>query len=967
MNKNSHLACAFFLSLFLSTFNLAAFPIKQDTIFPQATFIHYGEEQGLTSKTIYFIIQDHEGFIWMSSDAGVFRFDGKKFKHFTTKDGITDNEVLIIYEDRQQRIWFLTFNGYLSFWKDGKFYNPGNTPFLKDAYTGGTFSSVFEDQQNNLWMGTEPFKFFMIKNDTVQKVDLPKTISRHFYQDESGTLWSMRNTSLFKVFDAASKDTIPLPMKLVNPKVCNRNNLSEMFFTSGEGIFRVYDRKVSLYIDKNNMPKDDDITTMTMFGDTILLCSMERGCFMYKNGVLVNHCLNDKKVTRAIKDREGNIWFSTFRNGVFMEPGGNPVVANINHSSGLSGEAVLSIARGQNNTVWLGYDNGTVDCISGNLKKSYILNNVYGASNFRVTSLLVDGENTWCGTDIGIFLIHHESVVWSAYRIAVKRLFKGSDNSIYFTTSNNLGKIQKGENRFSLDLVFSDLIRTFSGIEYKTNHFLISSTNGLLEYIPGKKPVKYKTETDFSRMRILDMKQDKEGMVLLATTQGLYTMKNGRILQHISESEGLSDNNCNKVYIEGNFVFAATGNGLSILEKKGEHLELSEIKTIRNGLLSNIVNDVTVSDRNIYVATDQGVSIVRHSDVAPDVYARKVRITEVTTDTTFVIQGDNYSFKAGIPRLIIRFAYPVFNPANQARIKYRLLQNEADDPQWDYSISQEVEFLSLNPGNYIFQLKPDLKKEDTNYITSFHFYIKPFWWQTIAAKILFVILGGGLIAFVIWRITKMRYELRMRELKQQNLLEGERNRIASDIHDDIGADLTKINMLAARMHVTDEKNREIATKITVKSNQVLERMDHIVWTLNSDNKELHDLFYFVRDQTANVLEDTDISLSFETSGDISSFKIDSIKRRNISLVIKELVHNTVKHSGATQVHITIHVQGSLLKITYRDNGKGYILSSVEKGFGHTTLKKRMEEINSSFEMSSGEGSGVQALMMIPIK
>src|ERR1051325_8474936 len=127
----------FFLIVFIIACNLVASPARQDSIFPLTSYIHYGQEQGLTTKTMYSILQDHEGFVWMSTDAGVFRFDGKKFKRFTTKDGITDNEVLSLYQDRLQRIWFLTFNGHLSFWKAGRIYNPGNTAFLKDAYTGG--------------------------------------------------------------------------------------------------------------------------------------------------------------------------------------------------------------------------------------------------------------------------------------------------------------------------------------------------------------------------------------------------------------------------------------------------------------------------------------------------------------------------------------------------------------------------------------------------------------------------------------------------------------------------------------------------------------------------------------------------------------------------------------------------------------------------------------------------------------
>ena len=149
---------------------------------------------------------------------------------------------------------------------------------------------------------------------------------------------------------------------------------------------------------------------------------------------------------------------------------------------------------------------------------------------------------------------------------------------------------------------------------------------------------------------------------------------------------------------------------------------------------------------------------------------------------------------------------------------------------------------------------------------------------------------------------------RVKVLKQQNILEVERNRIASDMHDDIGADLTRINMLVNMAKVSNGKSHEVIDKISLKSNEVLEKMDHIIWTLDSVHDRLPDLIYFIREQTTRYLEDTDIELTFETDKTIPDFKIDSIKRRNISLVLKELVHNSVKHSGTKIIGIHAHIE-----------------------------------------------------------
>src|SRR5712671_5604178 len=165
---------AVLVSLCLSIIPLAAFSIKpfsNDTVCPFASYKHFGQEEGLTSKTVYAIIQDTDGFIWLGTDAGVFRYDGKFFKRFTISDGLTDNEVLKIYQDKYKRIWFLTFNGHLSFWLQGKIHSPSNTPFLKDAYTGGTISSYYEDTKGRFWLGTEKYGFIVITGDSVAKIE----------------------------------------------------------------------------------------------------------------------------------------------------------------------------------------------------------------------------------------------------------------------------------------------------------------------------------------------------------------------------------------------------------------------------------------------------------------------------------------------------------------------------------------------------------------------------------------------------------------------------------------------------------------------------------------------------------------------------------------------------------------------------------------------------------------------------
>src|SRR5687768_1208391 len=83
--------------------------------------------QFLDIPTVYHSIQDSNGFRWFGTETGVVRFDGQNYRRFTLEDGLSDNEVLKIFEDTKKRIWFLTFNGQLSYYYQGRFYNKSNS------------------------------------------------------------------------------------------------------------------------------------------------------------------------------------------------------------------------------------------------------------------------------------------------------------------------------------------------------------------------------------------------------------------------------------------------------------------------------------------------------------------------------------------------------------------------------------------------------------------------------------------------------------------------------------------------------------------------------------------------------------------------------------------------------------------------------------------------------------------------
>lgn len=148
----------------------------------------------MPSNVCYDIIQDSKGYIWIASENGVSRFDGKDFKNYTTQNGLADNEIFKIVEDQKGRIWFLSYNGQLSYYYKGFIHHSGNTPFLKKLSFTYFIKDAFPDSKGNIW--------FSSKEEGI-KVLLPDKRIK-IYSDKKGTfnavnIFVQKNDTIFAV------------------------------------------------------------------------------------------------------------------------------------------------------------------------------------------------------------------------------------------------------------------------------------------------------------------------------------------------------------------------------------------------------------------------------------------------------------------------------------------------------------------------------------------------------------------------------------------------------------------------------------------------------------------------------------------------------------------------------------------------------------------------------------------------
>jgi signal transduction histidine kinase len=193
----------------------------------------------------------------------------------------------------------------------------------------------------------------------------------------------------------------------------------------------------------------------------------------------------------------------------------------------------------------------------------------------------------------------------------------------------------------------------------------------------------------------------------------------------------------------------------------------------------------------------------------------------------------------------------------------------------------------------------------------------------------------------------------------------ERKRISAEMHDDIGSGLTTIQFLSNTLgHDNKDKQDITVNKITQTSQQLMDKMNEIVWSLNQDFDTLPDTIAYIRNTVSELLENAGIQYEFNVPDQLPARQLSGIVRRNIYLVVKEATHNVIKHAGATKVTYTITINGQLT-ISIHDNGNGISSNGSQFGNGLKNMKQRMKDSGGSFDIRNGNGTLVTLEIPVP--
>jgi signal transduction histidine kinase len=204
-------------------------------------------------------------------------------------------------------------------------------------------------------------------------------------------------------------------------------------------------------------------------------------------------------------------------------------------------------------------------------------------------------------------------------------------------------------------------------------------------------------------------------------------------------------------------------------------------------------------------------------------------------------------------------------------------------------------------------------------------------------------------------------ELYQKDLERQLMLERERARISQDMHDDIGAGLTKIAMISeAGAGEPGTASSERMIKVATTSREMINRLNVIVWALNPRYDNLESLVSYARRYFGEYLENFGIGFQMEVPDEIPDIQVTPDFRRNAFYAWQEAVHNAVKHGKCSEIVFNIGIDGNKLFVSIIDNGKGFDHTKPGSGGnGLLNMQKRAEEMGGRFEIESKPGEGTK--------
>jgi len=918
------------------------------------SFINYTIKEGLTNNNVNCIFEDANGNIWIGTQGGITMFDGEVFTHYTEKDGLSNNIISAINQDKLGNFWFCTSNSITKY--SGKtiihYSNKEGLP------TGAVFSSI-EDKKGNIWIGTY---FGAVKFDGYtftyfnKKDGLASDFVERIFEDSKGNMWFASDNGGISKYDGKKITCYSKKDGFSNFQITSiiEDHSGNIWVGTSLGGAIKYDGKTfTHYTEKEGLSKSGIRNMLEDENGNIWLATQGGGVNKLSNKnfthLIPNELFENSKIRPIVKDKNGNLWMGSESGGIGKYDGKNfKYFANKEGLSSISQRALLCDKKGN---IWIGSENGDIIKFDGKRFVNYF--NAKRIALSSVFSIFEDNSgNIWFGKRDGI--IKYDGSISTQYTV---------------------------ENGLSTNAVFSIF-------QDKKGNLWFGTFGGGLSKYNGKQLIHYTEREGLFSKSITSIEEDGEGNIWMGTLGTGICKFDGSTFSYYIQPGGQLSNNIWSMQKDslGNFWFG-TDKGLTLfVPDSAKPQSLPTKYTIHNfGLEDGLraldfnLHSACIDDNNrIWWGTGKGITSFdlntrltfntprslgfsfieinqQHYDFRnlPDSMRKNISYSHIAAYTN---HPDSLTVSFDMNHFTFHFSAIEWSAPEKIKYSYRLIG--LDDKWSNPNEESTADYRNLGYGKYEFQVKAIGESQLWTAPFTYMFTIQPAWWQTIWFKAILILMGAFLIFYISQIIVKARLRKQRIVMEKQLAVELERQRISSEMHDDIGAGLSGIRLLTevAKLKSNDSQSLFEFERIYNSVGDVAERMREVIWSLNTENDHFESLIDFLRKQSRLVMEHYPCKFDIKVPEEIPDIKISGDARRHIYLAVKEALHNIIKHSGADYVELTISLSSKLV-ITIADNGKGFDMENIDfSGNGLRNMRRRIEQLKGNFDVNNNKGT-----------
>lgn len=951
-------------------------------------------DDGLPQTYVQCMLQARSGYLWVGTFTGLARFDGKDFTNFTRSNNpeLRSHNILALAEDAEGSLWVGTADGLYRF-KEGRF----DVFTTADGLSANWIRALCSTADGRLWIasdeGVEVYREGAFQNvASVGKNGF--TAVTDLCDDRKGNVWVAAAT-LFRIDytqlssgEAVRCEEVPHGVALPIGNVASGLS-GEIWFTSPAGIFRWKDNQVADFTPPEHPTLGKVSYDLESDAKGRVLVGYVGGFIRITPGEATSLDVRQPAPARILCDRLGNVWTGG-RSGLFLYP--NRPVTSLPLGETEPDWDIWNVLAASNGDVWIGGARNLWRWRSGTLASYQFASfGLHGRPDIRALWESDLGE-IWAG--IGGFLCHlHDPVDGAFQNLRIYHL--GSPISSISTASAGLPFVYAfneiapqngiltniGAAKGLPDGEYFGCLRTRSGdLWYGRNR------GGLLR-------VRHQVQTSFTVKDGLPsdtgaaVLEDEFGAIWILTDRGLSRYKSGHF-SSIGTGGGLPDDILLAMLDDqlGNYWFNSHA-GIFRVPKAELNRALDSDKPgvepvrygIQDGLPSmegnaaGFPNSCRTLDGRLWFPTTRGVAIVDPvaalaSDLPAPVALERVLVNgrDVLKAPLLTRSVAPLKIQPGEGRgIAFHFCAIEMNGGKRAAFRYRL---RGHSPDWMEAGPQRFAiFPGLRPGAYEFEVLARSRRGVWNATpASFSFVLVPFVHETLWFRggIPFIIVASA-TGVVIYRF---RVQRRILQLEQASALARERERIARDIHDDLGATLTKIALLSDMPDVssTTPPEQSRLERIAQLAGSTVDSIGELIWASNPSFDTAEGLAAYLRQYASRFFEHTAVDLQFRVNGGSPSIAIGAEIRRAIFLVFKEALNNIQKHAAASAVQVELVFEPGVVTLLLRDNGHGFDPQDTRPfRYGLKNMRDRVAALHGKFQLRSSLGAGAEITISLP--